>query len=215
MIGADTAQTYFCSTKYIAMFRFSIFLFTGAVTLFTACKKSSSPPENQPSERMVYFDLNNKQIRYGQPAYLLDCNGDGRKDLVFGVQIVGDPINQVDKYEFSVGADAMTRLPLNAVSEMPVCDRGFVIPAFDFSDYSWYQANAVVMMRKIVKDAFPDRWEGLWKNAQHKYIPFQVMRNNNHYNGYVEISTDLANEQIILHGGAICKYPEVQIITGE
>ncbi|KAA9038367.1 hypothetical protein FW778_12400 [Ginsengibacter hankyongi] len=47
--------------------------------------------------------------------------------------------------------------------------------------------------------------EGHWKNAVHKYLPYQVVENGNCYNGWMELSIDVPGEKVVLRNTAISK----------
>ena len=70
-------------------------------------------------------------------------------------------------------------------------------------------------MQKIISLTLPPVWDGHWKNAAHKFLPYQVVVNGKRQNGWVELTADIANEKIILHNAAITKEPEKIIKAGD
>jgi len=62
-----------------------------------------------------------------------------------------------------------------------------------------------MLVQKITSFTAPPVWEGHWRNAVHKYLPYQVLENNSRYNGWVEISIDVPGEKVVLHKVAISK----------
>ncbi len=62
--------------------------------------------------------------------------------------------------------------------------------------------------------AIPDYWESNWLNVNKKYLPFQIMKDNKKYDGWIELTEDHANEQIISHRFAISKQADTAVVAG-
>lgn len=60
----------------------------------------------------------------------------------------------------------------------------------------------------------PVHWAGLWKNATHRFLPVQIKRNGQFYNGWIEISFDILNEKLVLHRTAISTEPGREVRAG-
>ena len=181
-----------------------------------SCKKEKTqqpPPATHPE--MEYFDLNSREIKANSTVFNIDLNHDGREDLAFATALVGDLINHVDKLQFSISSNIDINLPVNEIEEIPVMNNGESIPLENFNGYHWFELSSIVLIQKIISFTQPPVWEGHWKNAVHKYLPFQVIENDKHYNGWVELSVDIAGEKIILHKAALSKEPNKIINAGE
>lgn len=192
-------------------------LFSVIVLLTTgSCKKHSKVPglPTAPAS-MEYFNLNNREIKSNAPGFSIDVNYDGRKDLAFTTLLVGDPINQVDKLRFLVSSNIDVNLPVNANEEIPVMSKGESIVPVNFNGYQWVELATIILVQKTISLAEPPLWDGHWKNAEHKYLPFQVFVNSKVYNGWVELSVDIAGEKIILHKAALSKEPDKIVKAGE
>jgi hypothetical protein len=186
-----------------------------AAAFFSCTKKPVCPiPPPEPSPNMVYFNLNDRVVKPNQNAISIDVNTDGRKDLFFGVMMVGDPILKQDKWEFMVTSDLYTLLAVNLNEEMPVMEANTLIPTNTFSGYFWYGASSIMMVQKVISFDRPDYWEGHWMHATKKYLPFQLVVNARPYTGWIELTVDTDNERIILHRGAICSQSNVAIKAG-
>jgi hypothetical protein len=164
---------------------------------------------------MKYFNLNDTPVRANQPGFVIDVNDDGRRDLAFSTLLVGDPLNQVDKLQFLAASNIKINLPVNASEQVPVMNQGDSIQLKDFNGYHWYELSSIVLDQKIMSAAAPAYWEGHWKNAVHKYLPYQVVMNNDLYNGWVELSIDLPGESILLHRVSISKEANRVISAGQ
>lgn len=58
-------------------------------------------------------------------------------------------------------------------------------------------------------------WRGNWVDKGKRYMPFQIYKNNQRYNGWIELTADKEAEKIILHRMAISKEAEKNIIAGK
>ena len=86
------------------------------ITVFSAgCKKehNTTPPPKDTSPEMAYTDLKDEEIQSNRGPFFLDINKDEYRDIFFGTQLVGDPINKIDKVQFLISSDILTSLPVN------------------------------------------------------------------------------------------------------
>lgn len=193
-------------------------LYSVTIVLITvSCKKNGQHPDvpTVPHPEMEYFNLNNREIKSNAPGFYIDVNHDGRKDLAFTTLLVGDPINRADKFRFLVSSNIEVNLPVNNVEEIPVMNRGESIMLEDFNGYYWFELSSILLVQKVISFTSPPLWEGHWKNAAHKFLPYQVIENDKGYNGWVELSADIAGEKIVLHNAAVSKEPNKIVKAGE
>src|SRR5439155_20250618 len=87
------------------------------------------------------------------------------------------------------------------VDESPMLQKGDSI-ALSHPGYNLWEISSIVLAEKII-DNNGNHWEGLWKNADHQYLPVQVEKNNKLYHGWIELSFDTTREVMILHKSAI------------
>jgi hypothetical protein len=161
---------------------------------------------------MEYVNLNDKQLKY-QNNFVLDINKDNRTDLVFHVQLFADAMNQVRR-QFDVYSTIYSNLLVSDDNQAPVLNKPDTIPLNNVNGYSWWAVSAVTMIERIENIDGSIRWDGLWKNAVKRYLPIQLIKNNQRFNGWVELSADINNEAIILHRAAVSKYPETIVRAG-
>lgn len=188
-----------------------------AASLLVSCKKEDAilvPPIPTPLPEMVYTDLYDSAIRYQQPVTVFDFDKDGFSDLKFGVVLVGDPIQQQDKRQFTVSSGIHSKLAVNIASQSPVMNKADLIPVADFNGYKWWLVSSVLLAQRIESINGAITWEGEWKAAVKRYLPFQMIKNNLRYNGWVELSVDITQEKIVLHRLALCKEAETAIKAG-
>jgi hypothetical protein len=185
--------------------------------LFSSCRKDEikpAPTPADPAAEMVYKDLGEKEIRFAQPPTVIDIDQDNHYDLIFSVWLVGDPILQQDKRQFRVSSGINTNLAVNAIEEVPSMVKDETIPLADFNGYNWFKVSSVILVQRIEDIDGDISWNGNWQGATKKYLPFQLLKNNQRYNGWIELSADVANEKLILHRLAICKKAEKEIKAG-
>ncbi|MBS1654846.1 MAG: hypothetical protein JSU05_08380 [Bacteroidetes bacterium] len=195
--------------------RFRVYGFF-VLLMLSSCKKNK-PYSNIPSlpeAKMEYFDFKDREIKAGTLGFSIDINHDGRKDIAFSTLLVGDPINQVDKLQFLVQSNIKVNLPVNIGEEIPVMKVGDLIPIGDFSGYNWFELTSIILVQKVISFTNPPIWEGHWKNAVNRYIPFQIIESDKIYNGWIQISVDIVNEKLIIHRGAISQESNKTVKAG-
>ncbi len=188
-------------TLFIALVLFS----------FASCKKDNA---TIPAPEMIYTDLMDRAVKHNLPAIFIDLNRDGMKDIVFNTLAVGDPLNNLDKWQYRVDSDIETKLPVNNHEQVPMMNKAQRIPVQDFEGYQWYEGTSIILMQKNISVELPVFWTGQWLNVNKRYIPLQVKKEGKQYNGWIEISTDIQQEKIILHKAAITKEPEKEALAG-
>jgi len=199
--------------RFLNKFRFVVVI--GIILVFSSCKDDDaipSPIVEQPE--MEYFNFSDTVIKAFAPGFSFDVNHDGRKDLKFGTLLVGDPIEQVDKVQFFISTNIGVRLPVNNNEGIPVLNNGDSIVVDDFNGYQWFELSSIVLVQKVISYNKPDSWDGPWKDAIHKFIPYQVKDADKRYNGWVELSVDIPFEKIVLHRAAISKTADKVIYAG-
>ena len=190
-------------------------LIATVAALLVACGKEKPPVPTQPPVSshpvMNYKDLQNREVKYGQ-LQQVDVDGDGANDLRFNVLLVGDPILQRDRVQFYANSGIKRNLLNNSVDESPMLNKGDSISRSHVG-YDWWQISSIVLAEKIVTDN-GSYWQGLWKNADHKYLPIQFEKNGKLYHGWVELSFNIAEEKLILHKAAISTEEEKSVQAG-
>jgi len=190
-----------------------ILLPTALSLLLFSCKKTGVKPEPLvvSHSQMFYKDLQNAEVKYLQPKFV-DIDNDGSADFRFAVQLVGDPVLQRDRIQFNVTSGIQRNLLNNAQDESPKLNKLDSIKQ-NHPGYTWWQISSIVLAEKIVTYN-GNTWEGLWKNANHNYLPVQVEKNGKLYHGWVELSFSTAEEKLILHRSALCTEDNKGIMAG-
>lgn len=187
------------------------------IILIQSCKKDKLPataPQPNPAPTMRYGNLQNREVKPGQPAVQLDLNLDGSMDLFFSTLLVGDPIRQADKRQFFVMSDIETNLAVNATEETPIITRQDIIPLDAFDGYQWFGLTSITLMQKVttMNEVF---WEGPWRQASSSYLAFQVKQSGTRYCGWLRLSADTTTGKIVLHDYAISLEPEKPVVAGQ
>ncbi len=190
------------------------FLIVSLLAVFFSCKKDRvKEPQPVVPPAMTIVNLHDTAVVFNKGAYF-DVNGDGHKDIYFTTLLVGDPIEMADKKQWLVMSSFYTNLPVNNDEMLPDFAEGAAVPVHNFDSYRWYNASSVVLAQKTIPLGQPEYWTGNWKDADRKYIAFQLIKNTGLYNGWVEVSFDTTAEKIILHRYAISQVPGRTILTG-
>ncbi|MGZ3852842.1 MAG: hypothetical protein ACXVBX_08630 [Flavisolibacter sp.] len=191
------------------------YLLLATVIIVVACGKEKPPvppvPPDSSDPVMTYRDLQNKEVKYGQ-LQEIDVDGDGSKDIRFNVLLVGDPVLQRDRVQFYANSGIKRNLLNNSVDESPMLNKGDSISK-KHPGYDWWEISAIVLAEKII-DNNGSYWQGLWKNADHKYLPIQFEKNSKLYHGWVELSFNTTEEKLILHKAAISTEAEKRVRAG-
>jgi len=188
------------------------------ITLMS-CRKTPiiipSLPQPKPIVEMDYTNLNNREIKYQQSGASLDVNKDNKADLFFGVQLVGDRIYAVDKRQFIVLSSFHTSLPINMNEQIIPLNQSDSIKLENFNGSNWYSASEIILMERNEFATGTILWRGNWLDQGKKYLPFQIIKDNKRFNGWIELTADKEGEKVILHRMAISKDSEKDIKAGE
>lgn len=179
-----------------------------------ACKKEKVLPVTPPAAShpvMTYKSLGNVEVKYGQSQYV-DIDNDGSTDFKFAVLLVGDPVLQRDRIQFYANSGIKRNLLNNQADESPILNKGDSIGKVH-NGYTWWEISAIVLAEKIV-DNHGSHWEGLWKDADHKYLPVQFEKNNKLYHGWIELSFHTNEEKLILHKAAVSTEEDKSVQAG-
>ena len=179
----------------------------------SACTDKKVVIPSQPVVEMEYTTIN-KELKYGIPGFTLDLNKDNLNDVVFGVQLVGDPLSQSDKRQFFVAGGFNTYMMFSGNDESPVFTTGEQIALDDSNKGAWYNAPFALLVERVEHISGTITWNGNWLNVTNKYLAFQLKKNDQRYNGWIELSIDIPNQKIIVHRSAISKQPEKIIKAG-
>ena len=164
-----------------------------------ACMKKSVQETNHPA--MQYTYLNDLELGM-RDSYHLDIDANGTPDFTFHTQLVGDPIYKHDRRQFLVVSKIETNLLNDKEDESPQLKKGDRISMWHVG-HTWYRLSSILLAEKVVPLEGEVRWEGRWKNANHHYLPVQVVKNGKVYLGWVEISFDVAAQKLTLHKSAL------------
>lgn len=180
----------------------TILFLISALMLLAGCKKTASNPITSIPE-MEYIHFNNQEVHFNQ-RFTVDMNHDGIIDFSAYTLFDGDPVMKADYHQYYFGSAYYTDFPINNKEEVPMLNKGDRIDGKVFTSYNWYNASDIVMAQKVVTKT-QSRWEGMWKNASHQYLPLRINVDEETYYGWIEVSFDSTSEKIILHKAAMCE----------
>ena len=133
---------------------------------------------------------------------------------MFNTLLLGDAIGQRDRLQFYANSSIDAFQPVNEQEETPILSKDAPI-SLHFPGFTWYDITAIVLAEKVMLVSGETYWDGLWKNASHKYLPVQVKKNGQSFLGWVEMSFDKTAEKLILHKAAISTVAGREIKAGE
>jgi hypothetical protein len=177
-----------------------------------SCKKQPVKPiETLP--QMNYTDLANFEITQGRWR-TIDLDGDGKKDFGFKTTLVGDGVLQRDRLLFEVFSTINTYLLNNEHDETPPLSSGVKI-GFTHPGFEWNEISSLTLAEKVTFASGEITWDGIWKSANHKFIPLHIKSNGQVYFGWIEVSFDRAGEKLILHRAAISREAGIEVQAGK
>jgi len=185
-----------------------------ALAFLSACRKH--PPGQTLTAvpaPVQYLDLNDTVIRLNRSA-VFDLDGNGRYDIGFGTQLIGDPIYQIDKRQWVAFGAFHTDFAVNEAEAVPVLAADALISFRGFPGFNWYNASSILLAQQLLFTARPPVWEGLWRQATHHYMPFRLHRGERIYTGWVDMSFDQVQQRLIVHGAGVCTEPGRDIRAG-
>jgi hypothetical protein len=183
------------------------------MVLVISCTKTCPEEAFPATPRMMYSNYNDTAVRFQRSASF-DLDSNGQKDIFFTTQLVGDPVHQQDKWQWLVNSSFYTSLAVNEQENIRIMNTGEEIVSANKDGYNWYNASSILLAQKIISATGPPFWDGLWKDATHRYLAVQVKRDAFLYNGWIEISFDSTNERVIVHRAGICKEAGKSIRAG-
>jgi hypothetical protein len=191
-------------------------LFPVMFTVMLACRKTDLPaPAPEPPAELRYLDLGDYAVQFGGAPRFVDLDQDGEDDMLFGYQLVGDPLYRVDKKQWLAVTDISTRLAVNGLEQSPMMRRQDLLPVESLPGYAWYGASSIILMERVEDLASRIQWNGSFRDANRHYLPVQKVRNGLRYNGWVEISADTARQRLILHRAAFARTGERPVMAGQ
>ena len=177
----------------------------------TSCYRDSTGYLEQ-QLNMRYTELKDAEMGPGVTKRV-DLDGDGTTDFSFNTLLVGDPVLMRDRLQFYVNSKIKTNLLNDNNDESPVFNKGEQIK-LTHAGYTWYEISAIVLTEKITPLSSPVFWQGLWKNAHHKYLPVQIEKTGGIYIGWIELSFNQVTQKLILHRAAISTLPNTPVKAG-
>jgi hypothetical protein len=194
-----------------------LYLLLTLAVLASAC--DDKPEKNNPTPQpvMKYVDLHNREIKLDQEA-IIDLDEDGRQDVAFLVYHIGDPIGQQEKIRFTILCSARLAFLVKDEGDQsysPVKSTDDIIHTGNELPYEWWAISETFLAQKVMSETQPPYWEGNWRNANHKFFPYQFIRDGKKYCGWIEMSFDMQQEKLVLHRSATSTVADVDIKAGK
>lgn len=176
------------------------------------CKKETSV-----ITETIYTDLSNKEVKYNQ-IQSVDINNDKIDDFYFVTSLIGgsdfgstlSKIRPLLKNRLYIKYDEVKDYHVT-----PAFNKDDMINAKSENDFQWGTYSAVTVESLYTTSNDQTTWMGPWKQAQHKYLPVCVFKDNSYYYGWIELSVNEADEKIILHKAALRKIASKEIGAGQ
>lgn len=183
-----------------------------AVLLFSCDKEKDDEANTTPV--FEYTDLQDRSVTYANPA-LLDLDKDGTAD--FSITTILIQSNSTGYLQFRAGSAGTARLLLNEDEYTVVLDSNVVITKGNQDAFVWSPVGTAILSALDLDKEPTDNnsWSGPWKNAQEKYLPVQLVKQNKVYNGWIRMSHKSNSSEFLLHEAAISKTPNISIKAGQ
>ena len=178
-----------------------------AVVVFTSCEKN---PVSEPV--MQYTNLGNAEVKY-QSSKSIDVDGDNKSDFFFELLPVGDALGERERMQFYAVSKPHSNLLNDENDQSPMLSKGATI-SLQHAGYTWWNISAIVLTEKITPNGGTPFWVGDFQAASHHYLPIQVKRAEQLYNGWIEISFDKGAEKLILHKAALSTIARQSVEAG-
>ena len=176
-----------------------------------ACMKKNAV-EDLPHPPMQFTYIGGLEVGYNE-YFNLDIDANGTVDFTFNTRLVGDPVLKQDRLQFLVGSKVETNLLNSDNDESPRLSKGDRITTFH-EGYTWYELSSILLSEKVYPSAGNFWWQGLWKDADHNFLPVQLSKGSSVYHGWVEVSFNRSKEKLVLHKAAICTESNKEIKAG-
>ncbi len=201
------------SSSFEGLFWVILFFF---MIFSSSCSKDPLPVITPPpaGSGTIITNLNDMEIPFWGRIETIDFDGDRFPEFIFEILPVGDGINRLDKFCYNVKTTRFTALPVNENNEVPHVSQGVPVPLTGFKGYEWWPGNEITLFTKVVSQSGASWWEGNWMDKEKRYLPFQVLRTDGVYAGWLEISTNTRTEKAIIHRAGISPKPNVAITAG-
>lgn len=174
-----------------------------------ACKKE----KHLPIPTQMQYNRFEITVGYNE-SKRLDLDGNGTLDVGFRTYHVGDPIMQMDKIQYCAVSMIESNFPMNRNNDVDIRKSGDKIQSSNTADYEWFPVSLAVLAQKNIGMVDSPFWTGTWQNVKHQFLPIQIMKANQRYNGWIEISFDKVAEKLIVHRSGVSLVPEVDIRAG-
>jgi hypothetical protein len=182
-----------------------------ALIMLSGCKKEKEviPVIDHPvmSYKIINLELKSWSLKN------IDIDGDGRKDFSFEVYPVGDPVMQQDKITFNAYSTIHTSYLTDGNDNPPMLSKGETVKPLH-PGYEWWPISSALLAQKIIPANGTEFWTGVFQDANKKYLPFKMAKNNQDYYGWIEISIDKPAEKLIIHRTGLSTEAEKVVKAG-
>jgi hypothetical protein len=182
-----------------------------------SCSKNSvsnNTESTQTTPTMGFKTLNNLEINSASKPVLLDVNDDGDYDLSFEIKRDNEDLKLIRQARFQVKSSFYSSLPLNTNGEVEPMIQSTYIPTENFKGNTWQKEKTATLLEKNIAESGTIRWSGNWANVGKKYLAFQLLKNNDRFSGWIELTEDVFQNKIILHKAAYSKVSGKTIKAG-
>ena len=176
-----------------------------------ACMKKGAI-DDVPHPPMEYTYLNGLELG-DKEYYNLDIDANGTVDFTFSTRQVGDPVLKQDRLQFLVGSKIETNLLNSTNDDSPKMTKGDKIGTAH-EGYTWYELSSILLTEKVNPLEGNSWWQGLWKDADHNFLPVQLIKGSKIYHGWIEVSFSPSKEKLVLHKAAVCTESNKEIKAG-
>jgi hypothetical protein len=169
-----------------------IHLISIATALLAAGCSEVHPVDKQ---EIIHIHLEDAKAGYNQ-SFALDINDDGNSEFVFSATLIADVVG--DHLRFAIISRYDNEV-IGANGNVTALPEGESIT----SDSSFGFDNEVLVIKTTTQDGIT--WWGNWKGVQSKYVGVRFRVDGSVCYGWIKLSVNEPNEQIVIHEMAYVK----------
>ncbi|MFN3667418.1 MAG: hypothetical protein ACK4S0_14730 [Sediminibacterium sp.] len=162
------------------------------IALFGVRCSEDSPVSKQ---EIIHINLEDAKAGYNKP-FSLDIDKDGNGEFIFNATLIADAVG--DHLRFAINSRYGNEV-IGEYGNVKVLSSGDPVNESGAFDYD----NEVLAVRTITNHE--TTWWGNWKGIQNKYMGIRFQLNGSSYYGWIAISVNEPNEQVIIHDMAYSK----------
>lgn len=161
---------------------------------------------------IFHRSLNDRAVKYLSPQ-TVDLDSNGAEDYSLTTSLVQEDGKTVMQFVIN-GTTSNAVLYNTTAAEIPILDQNAIISSSPSSPKAW-DALENKLCSILYTSATDSVWRGNWSKADHQFVGVRFTVSNQHHYGWIRMSADTTNGQLILHDCAFNTTAGESIKAGE